>query len=309
MIEISKQNFLTIVILILPAVAPKLIAASKRLSDLHTKDSFKRLETNEKAIRPLALVATVIVFNLIKTIKTALTAENLFSKLPINASQTLLENVYNPEHDESLSKFFSRLNSFDLRLQYIRWGDRATRQCTWCSPQSGIDFALESFSGTFAPYIITCLGLLFYIQLQQKLHLRKPLLITLCGTFLGHFATLNIYDTRPNPNFPPTILANKLTLLSYAFLTTISIYTLAVKPNKYLSSGADPISLLKPIIVPQKALLTSIKALNVTNEARRTLNLNQKVRSDRPKRGGSADIETYQLIEKEADQLADAFGL
>lgn len=143
--------------MVLPAVAPKLIAASKRLSDLHSKDSFKvgipeisivhqltsikRLETNENAIRPLALVTTVIVVNLIKTIKTALTAENLFSKLPINASQTLLENVYNPEHNESLSKFFSRLNSFDLRLQYIRWGDRATRQCTWCSPQSGIDFA------------------------------------------------------------------------------------------------------------------------------------------------------------------------
>lgn len=101
-------------------------------------------------------------------------------------------------------------------------------------------------------------------------------------------------------------LANLLTVFSYVFLTIVSAYTLSVRPNKYYSSPPDAINLLKPVIVPQKALLTSIKALNITNEARRTLNLNRKIPSERIKK--TSDVATYHLIEKEADQLADAFG-
>ncbi|TIB30651.1 hypothetical protein E3P86_03463 [Wallemia ichthyophaga] len=304
---ISKQSILTFAILVLPALAPKLMAACRRLSEFHSIETFKRLETNKKSLKSLAIVASIILFNLLKAIKSALTSDNIFAKLPINVSQPLLENVYNPNNDVSLSTFFSRLNSFDLRLQYVRWGDRAARQCTWCSPQSGLDFALESFSGTFAPYVITFTALLFYIELQHKLHLGKPLFMLLSGAFLAHFIALVAYDTRPNPNFPPTILADVLKVLSYVFLTAMSSYTLSVKPNKYYSSPPDAINLLKPIVVPQKALLTSIKALNITNEARRTLNLNRKVPTERIKK--SSDVATYQVIENEADRLIDAFGL
>ena len=66
--------------------------------------------------------------------------------------------------------------------------------------------SLESFSGTFAPYLLTFAALLCYTQLQHKLHLRKPLLITLAATFFAHYAALVVYDTRPNPNFPPIIV-------------------------------------------------------------------------------------------------------
>ena len=146
-----------------------------------------------------------------------------------------------------------------------------------------------------------------YIQSHQKLHIRKALLLTLSSLFIIHFVTLFVYDTKPNPNYPPVILANRLKTISHFILSLISSYLLSVKPNKFLSVPIDAVTLIKSLTIPQKLLFTRLKALNVTNQARRNLGLNNNIEISNTSR--NIDDHTKTLIENEANQLVNAFDL
>ena len=82
---------------------------------------------------------------------------------------------------------------------------------------------------------------------------------------------------------------------------------LSVKPNKFLSVPIDVVTLFKSLTIPQKLLFTRLKALNVTNQARRNLGLNNNIEISNTSR--NIDDHTKTLIENEANQLVNAFDL
>ena len=69
----------------------------------------------------------------------------------------------------------------------------------------------------------------------------------------------------------------------------------------------DVVTLFKSLTIPQKLLFTRLKALNVTNQARRNLGLNNNIEISNT--GRNIDDHTKTLIENEANQLVNAFDL
>ena len=69
----------------------------------------------------------------------------------------------------------------------------------------------------------------------------------------------------------------------------------------------DAVTLFKSLTIPQKLLFTRLKALNVTNQARRNLGLNNNIEISNT--GRNIDDHTKTLIENEANQLVNAFDL